>query len=194
VSNDDQQFLIQRATLSLKYSGISISQESPSLKGHTMQHVHWSTWISWFLIGLAIVSLVLIRHWWRTRHHAGHSGTSDSALLDAHIATQWTEGRVRLGSLLTLLKDLRGSLEQDVETLGRLDHTGGAYEHEAQRMVEPNLRRFTFDKHLRDECRALIPFLQFCGEDLMDSQGWNTTEQLQALKGIHAAMGFVHSH
>lgn len=162
-----------------------------------MQHVNWSTWIVWFLAGLVVVSLVMIRDRWRKRHHAGRGSTSDSAggaLLDAHIATQWTEGRVRLGSLLALLKDLRGSLEQDVETLGRLDHTEAAYEREAQRMVEPNLRRFTFDKHLRDECRALIPFLQFCGEDLMDSQGWNTTEQLQALKGIHAAMGFVHSH
>jgi len=162
-----------------------------------MQHVNWSTWISWFLIGLAVVSLVLIRDRWRTRHHAGRGSTSASAnraLLNAHIATQWTEGRVRLGSLLTLLKDLRGSLEQDVETLGRLDHTGGAYEREAQRLVEPNIRRFTFDKHLRDECRTLVPFLQFCGEDLMHSQGWNTTAQLQALEGIHAALRSGQSH
>lgn len=161
-----------------------------------MQHVYWSTWISWFLIGLAVVSLVLIRHWWRTRHQAGRgtSGSAERALLDTHIATQWTEGRVRLGSLLALLKDLRRSLEQDVETLGRLDHTGKAYEREAQRMVAPNLRRFTFDKHLRDECRALVPFLQFCGEDLMRSQGWNTVAQLQALEGIHAALSSGQSH
>lgn len=55
-----------------------------------MQHVNWSTWISWFLIGLAIVLLVLVRHWWRTRHHAGRGtlGSAERTVLDAHIATQ----------------------------------------------------------------------------------------------------------
>ena len=91
--------------------------------------------------------------------------------LDAHIATQWTEGRLRLDFLLALIKKLGISLEQEVETLRRLDHADPLYESEARRMVEPTLRRFTFDRHLRDECRMLIPFLQFCAHDLAESQG-----------------------
>lgn len=167
-----------------------------------MQNASMLTWLVWFLVGIAVLpflywSIMVTCCWWRKGHHVGGdstSGTPGGALLDAHIATQWTEGRVRLSSLLALMKELRASLEQDVETLGRLDPSGAEYEREAHRAVEPNLRRFTFDKHLRDECRVLVPFLQFCGHDLADSRGWNTTEQLKALEDVQAAIGTAHGH
>jgi hypothetical protein len=59
--------------------------------------------------------------------------------LDAHIVTQWTEGRLRLDFLLALIKKLGASLEQEVETLRRLDHADPLYEREARQMVDPNL-------------------------------------------------------
>jgi hypothetical protein len=111
--------------------------------------------------------------------------------LDAHIATQWTEGRLRLDFLLALIKNLGVSLEQDVETLRRLDHTDPLYEREARKMVEPSLRRFTFDRHLRDECLTLIPFLQFCAHDLAKSQGLDMTQKLSVLAEIQAAIKSV---
>jgi hypothetical protein len=115
---------------------------------------------------------------------------SDSSL-DTHIATQWTEGRLRLDFLLALIKKLGVSLEQEVETLRRLDHADPLYEREARKMVEPSLRRFTFDRHLRDECRALIPFLQFCAHDLAKSQGLDMTQKLSVLAEIQAAIKSV---
>ena len=60
--------------------------------------------------------------------------------LDAHITTQWTDGRLRLDFLLALIKKLEASLEQEVETLRRLGHADPRYEREVRRMVEPNLR------------------------------------------------------
>ena len=111
--------------------------------------------------------------------------------LDAHIATQWTEGRLRLDFLLALIKKLGVSLEQEVETLRRLDHADPLYEREARKMVEPSLRRFTFDRHLRDECRTLIPFLQFCAHDLAKSQGLDMTQKLSVLAEIQAAIKSV---
>ena len=111
--------------------------------------------------------------------------------LDGHIATQWTEGRLRLDFLLALIKKLGVSLEQEVETLHRLDHADPLYEIEAHKMVEPALRRFTFDRHLRDECRMLIPFLQFCAHDLAESQGIDMTQKLSVLAEIQAAIKSV---
>ena len=111
--------------------------------------------------------------------------------LDAHIATQWTEGRLRLDFLLALIKKLGVSLEQEVETLHRLDHADPLYESEARKMVEPTLRRFTFDRHLRDECRILIPFLQFCAQNLAESQGLDMTQKLSVLAEIQAAIKSV---
>ncbi len=55
-------------------------------------------------------------------------------------------------------------------------------------MVNPTLRRFTFDQRLRDECRMLVPLLEFCGRDLAESQGVNTSEQLVALAKIKVAL------
>jgi len=67
-----------------------------------------------------------------------------------------------LDFLLALIKKLGVSLEREVETLRRLDHADPLYEREARQIVEPNLRRFIFDQHLRDECRVLLPLMQFC--------------------------------
>jgi hypothetical protein len=96
-----------------------------------------------------------------------------------------------LDLLLALIKQLRASLEQEVETLSRLDHADPLYEHEARQMVAPNLRRFTFDQHLRDECRVLIPLLQFCAHDLAESQGLDMTQKLSVLGEIQAAINSV---
>ena len=111
--------------------------------------------------------------------------------LDEHIATQWTEGRLRLDSVVTLITQLGTSLEQEVETLRRLDQSDPLYEREARRMVEPTLRRFTFDQHLRDECRVLVPLLQFCAQDLAESQGLDMTHKLGVLAEIQAAIESV---
>ena len=111
--------------------------------------------------------------------------------LDKHIATEWTDGRSRLDALLGLIEALAASLEREVATLNRLDTSDPAYERVARSMVSPALRRFTFDQHLRDECRVLVPLLEFCGRDLADSQGMNTAEQLAALAEIKAAIQSV---
>jgi hypothetical protein len=111
--------------------------------------------------------------------------------LDAHIATQWTEGRLRLDSVLALIKQLGVSLEREVETLRHLDPSDALYESKARKMVEPTLRRFAFDHHLRDECRMLIPLLQFCARDLAESQGLDMTQKLSVLAQILAAVESV---
>ena len=108
--------------------------------------------------------------------------------LEAHIATQWTEGRLRLDALLSLLQILAISLEKEVETLRRLDPSGPLYERETLTHVTPTLRRFTFDKHLRDECRVLVPLLQFCAQDLAEYQGLDMTQKLGVLAKIQAAL------
>lgn len=145
--------------------------------------------------GAVIYSLGIAREWLGQWNHATN-GTIRRAVvpdssLDAHIATQWTEGRLRLDFLLALIKQLRTSLEQEVETLRRLDHADPLYEHEARQMVDPGLRRFTFDQHLRDECSMLIPLLQFCAHDLAESQGLDMTQKLSVLAEIQAAIKSV---
>ena len=140
-------------------------------------------------------SFGFVRQWLGQRDRATN-GTIRRAVvpdssLDGHIATQWTEGRLRLDFLLALIKNLGVSLEQEVETLRRLDHADPLYEREARKMVEPALRRFTFDRHLRDECRMLIPFLQFCAHDLAESQGLDMKKKLSVLAEIQAAIKSV---
>lgn len=149
------------------------------------------------LAGVAAIyyAFGIAREWLRRRGGAT-TGTIRRAVvpdmsLDGHIATQWTEGRVRLDFLLAMLKKLGRSLEQEVETLKGLDHADPLYESEARKMVEPNLRRFTFDRHLRDECRVLIPFLRFCAHDLAESQGLDMTQKLSVLDEIQAAFELV---
>ncbi len=126
--------------------------------------------------------------WTRATNGPVRKTAAHDASLDGHIATQWTEGRLRLDFLLALIKQLGVSLGQNVETLRRLDHADPLYEQEARKMVEPNLRRFTLDQHLRDECRMLIPSLQFCAQDLAKSQGLDMTQKLKVLAEIQAAI------
>jgi multidrug efflux pump subunit AcrA (membrane-fusion protein) len=114
-----------------------------------------------------------------------------AAPLDTQIATEWTDGRSRLDALLALIEALAASLEQEVTELNRLDTSDPLYERTARRMVNPALRRFTFDQRLRDECRMLVPLLEFCGRDLAESQRINTSEQLAALAEIKAAIQSV---
>ncbi len=58
-------------------------------------------------------------------------------------------------------------------------------------MAASALRRLTFDQHLRNDCRMLVPLLEFCGRDLAESQGENTAEQLSAFAEIEAAIQSV---
>jgi hypothetical protein len=158
------------------------------------------TSILFLLLGAVAASAVsyyvlrVAREWLKRNRATG--GTVRRAVvpnssLDTHIATQWTDGRLRLDFLLALIKKLGAALEQEVETLRRLGHADPQYAHEARQMVEPNLRRFTFDQHLRDECRVLIPLLQFCAEDLAQSQNLDMTQELSALAEIQAAIKLV---
>ena len=155
------------------------------------------TSILFLLLGAVAASTVIyyvlrIAREWLTRNRPT-SGTIRRAVvpdssLDAHISTQWTDGRLRLDFLLALIKKLEETLEQEVETLRRLGHADPQYGEQARRMVEPNLRRFTFDQHLRGECRMLIPLLQFCARDLAQSRSLDMTQELSALAEIQAAI------
>lgn len=133
---------------------------------------------------------VIVRVWLGNTNDTD-KGSSAGGALDAHIATQWTEGRLRLDSLLALMRQLGVSLEQEVERLRQLDPSDPLYEREALSKVEPTLRRFTFDKHLRDECRMLVPLLQFCAQDLAESQGLDMTQKLNVLAEIRTAIESV---
>lgn len=158
------------------------------------------TSILFLLLGAIAVSAVsyyvlrIAREWLKQNRATG--GTIRRAVvpdssLDAHIVTQWTDGRLRLDFLLALIKKLEAALEQELETLRRLGHADPQYAHQARQMVEPNLRRFAFDQHLRDECRMLIPLLQFCARDLAQSQRLDMTQELSALADIQAAIKSV---
>jgi hypothetical protein len=162
-----------------------------------MQDVGITSAMIWFGAGAGTMVLLYyaarFSHAWRAsvaRRSAGRPGLA-AAPLDTHIATEWTDGRRRLDALLALIEALAVSLEREVAKLNRLDTSDPSYEHTARNLVTPALRRFTFDHHLRDECRALVPLLEFCGRDLAESQGMNTTEQLAALADIKAAIQSV---
>ena len=144
--------------------------------------------VIYYSLGIAREGL---KQWNRATNGTIRRAVVPDSSLDAHIATQWTEGRLRLAFLLALINKLEVSLEQEVETLRRLDHADPLYESEARKMVEPTLRRFTFDRHLRDECRMLIPFLQFCAHDLAESQGLDMTQKLSVLAEIQSAIKLV---
>lgn len=165
-----------------------------------MQNFEMASVLFWLLGTVAGVAAIYysigIARKWLGRWHRAAKGTIGRAVvtgssLDAHIATQWTEGRLRLDSLLALMKKLGALLEQEVETLRRLDHSDPRYAREARNNVTSVLRRYSFDKHLRDECHALVPLLQFCAQDLAESQGRDMTQQLSALAEIHAAIKSV---
>jgi hypothetical protein len=163
-----------------------------------MQHAGMASTMAWTLTGVPVlavmyVAVTIVRAAWRkvsrrVKSHWGESGAATALSIDEHIAGQWADGRRRLDSLLRLIGKMGVSLEQDVETLQGLDPANPRYEREARRRVAPTLRRFTFDKHLRDECRMLVPLLQFCGKDLADSQGLDTAEQLRALASLQVAI------
>jgi hypothetical protein len=150
--------------------------------------------------GLAVMyySFVLAREWFRQWHPSGKGifrrNTVAETSLNTHIASQWTEGRLRLDSVLTLIKSLADLLEKEVKALRRLDHSDPRYDGEVRQMVGPTLRCFTFDKHLRDECRVLIPLLRFCAQDLAKSQGLDMTQKLIVLDEIQAAIESADLH
>ena len=150
--------------------------------------------------GIAVIyyAFVLGREWFRQWYPSGkgmfrRQNVADTSL-NAHIASQWTEGRLRLDDVLTLIKSLADLLEKEVKALRRLDHSDPRYEGEVRQMVGPTLRCFTFDKHLRDECRVLIPLLRFCAQDLAQSQGLDMTQKLIVLDEIQAAIESADLH
>ena len=84
------------------------------------------TSILFLLLGAVAASTVsyyvlrVAREWLKRNRPIG--GTIRRAVvpdssLDAHIVTQWTDGRLRLDFLLALIKKLEAALEQEVETL-----------------------------------------------------------------------------
>lgn len=156
-----------------------------------MQPVELTSVLFWLSGAVAAAALYYAFGIARKRLGRRNRAAVTDASLDAHIAAQWTEGRRRLDALLEVIKTLGASLEQELETLRRLDHSDPRYEREARNNVAPVLRRYTFDKHLRDECHALVPLLQFCARDLAESQGRDMTHQLSALAEIHAAIKSV---
>ncbi|MGZ8380993.1 MAG: hypothetical protein ACXW4C_05215 [Nitrospira sp.] len=154
----------------------------------------------WFVAGAGAMTLlyyaVRLSYAWRTSGSVAASRLAvrtrlAAVSLDTHIATEWTDGRRRLDAVLSLIEALAMSLEREAEKLSHLDTSDPLYERAARSMVNPTLRRFTFDQHLRDECRVLVPLLEFCGKDLAESGGMNTTEQLAALAEIKAAIQSV---
>ena len=149
-------------------------------------------------IGVVYYAFVLAREWFRQRPSSGKAifrkKNMPETSLNAHIAIEWTEGRLRLDSILTLIKSLAELLEKEVKALRLLEHSDSRYEGEVRQMVGPTLRGFTFDKHLRDECRVLIPLLRFCAQDLAQSQGLDMTQKLTVLDEIQAAIESVNLH
>lgn len=150
--------------------------------------------------GIAVMyhSFVLAREWFGQWHPSGkgmfrRNNVAETSL-NTHIASQWTEGRLRLDSVLTLIKSLADLLEKEVKALRRLEHSDARYEGEVRQMVGPTLRCFTFDKHLRDECRVLIPLLRFCAQDLAQSQGLDMTQKLSVLDEIQSAIELADRH
>jgi hypothetical protein len=150
--------------------------------------------------GIAVIyySFVLALEWFTQWHPSGksmfRSNNVAETSLNAHIASQWTEGRLRLDSVLALIKSLADLLEKEVKALRRLDHSDARYEGEVRQMVGPTLRCFSFDKHLRDECRVLIPLLRFCAQDLAKAQGVDMTQKLIVLDEIQAAIESADLH
>ncbi len=162
-----------------------------------MQNLEFASAMMWFVVGagttVGVFYAARLSFAWRDRGRvaAGFSPSRTQLAglpLETHIATEWTDGRRRLDALLALIEILAASLEREVAKLNRLDPSDPVYQRDARSMVSPALRRLTFDQHLRNECRELVPLLEFCGRDLADSQGVNTTEQLAALAKIRAAI------
>jgi hypothetical protein len=135
-------------------------------------------------------AFVVVRRWLEKGNAStkGKSVGGAKSSLDSHIATEWTQGRLRLDSLLALMRKLGVSLEQDVKQQRHLDPSEPLSESEALNKVGRTLRHFTFDNHLREECRMLVPLLQFCARDLAESQGMDMTQKLIVLAEIQASI------
>ena len=94
--------------------------------------------------GIAVIyySFVLAREWFRQWHPSGKGmfrrHNMAEMALNTQIASQWTEGRLRLDSVLTLIKSLADLLEKEVKALRRLDHSDPQYEGEVRQMVGPH--------------------------------------------------------
>ena len=92
--------------------------------------------------GIAVMyySFVLAREWFRQWHPSGKGifrrNTVAETSLNGHIASQWTEGRLRLDSVLTLIKSLADLLEKEVKALRRLDHSDPQYEGEVRQKAK----------------------------------------------------------
>ena len=88
--------------------------------------------------GIAVVyySFVRAREWFGQRHYSGkgifRKKNRPQTSLNAHIATEWTEGRLRLDSILALIRSLADLLEKEVTALRRLDHSDPRYEGEVR--------------------------------------------------------------
>ena len=136
--------------------------------------------ILWALAGVVVIVALYFAFVIAVRRHR--------LSFDSHITTQWTEGRLRLDSLLALIRKLEASLEQEVEKLRHPDPSASPAESENLQKVGIALRRFAFDKHLREECRALVSLLQFCARDLAEFQDRDMTLKLSVLAEIQAAM------
>ena len=135
--------------------------------------------ILWALVGAVIVALYFAFVIAARRHRSS---------VESYIATQWMEGRLRLDSLLALLRKLEASLEQEVEKLRHPDPAASSTESENLQQVGIALRRFAFDKHLREECRALVSLLQFCARDLAEFQDRDMARKLSVLAEIQASL------
>ena len=160
-----------------------------------MQHKGIANTMLWFLAAVGVLATMyfvagIARGAWRIvqRHGKVRWGKSTTATIDEHIVGQWTEGRQRLDSLLKLIGKIGALRGQDVDSLRHLDHADPLYEREARGRIAPNLRRFAFDKHLRDECRMLVSLLQFCGKDLPETQGLDTAAQFSALASFKSPL------
>ena len=165
-----------------------------------MQELGIASVIISFAAGAATVTMVcyasrISRAWGERLRVAARLAvgrTRPTALpLDTHIASEWADGRIRLHALLALIKALAALMDRELAALDHLDPSDPLHEREAHNMAGSALRRFTFDQHLRNECRVLVPLLKFCGRDLAQSQGMNTAEQVAALAEIEAAIQSV---
>jgi hypothetical protein len=165
-----------------------------------VQIVEHTSVIMWLLAGVAALAagygaLVFGRVWrGKWLRPAGNTQADRARFLDTHIDAQWTEGRLRLDSLLAVLRSLERSLERDVQATRQAGSADSPFHREAPGTAEPMLRRFTFDTHLRNECRMLIPLLQFCAKDLMELQGQDMTQKLDVLARIQRAMEAAGPH
>lgn len=165
-----------------------------------MQNIGITIAMIWFGAGAGTMVLLYytarLSHAWRASGRVVASRSAGrtrlaAVPLDTLIATEWTEGRRRLDALLALIEALAASLKREMAELNRLDTSDPLYDRAAGSMVNPTLRRFTFDQHLRSECRVLVPLLEFCGRDLAEYQQMNTTEQLAVLAEIKLAIQSV---